>query len=58
LRAVLGVVGIAIVFLLGLVVGRAVEDAPTPGGEQTGVRTLLPSTLVEVETVTVTVEAP
>jgi hypothetical protein len=52
------VLGVAVVFLLGLVVGRAVEDAPTPGGQQTGVRTLLPSTLVEVETVTVTVDAP
>jgi hypothetical protein len=43
------------VFLAGLVIGRAIEDAPQPGGQQTGVRTLQPSTLAPVETVTVTV---
>jgi hypothetical protein len=49
---------VAIAFLVGLVVGRAVEDAPRPGGEQTGVRTLEPSTLAPVERVTVTVTTP
>jgi hypothetical protein len=46
------------VFLVGLVIGRALEDAPQPGGEQTGVRTLEPSNLSPVETVTVTVSEP
>ena len=58
MRLALGVVGIVVVFLIGLVVGRAIEDAPRPGGEQTVVRTLKPSTLAPVETVTVTVEGP
>jgi hypothetical protein len=43
----------AIVFLFGLSVGRAVEQAPEPGGSQTLVRTLVPATLDPV-TVTVT----
>jgi hypothetical protein len=49
---------VAVVFLVGLVVGRALEDAPQPGGEQTGVRTLEPSTLPAEGTVTVTVVEP
>jgi len=49
---------LAVAFLIGLVVGRALEDAPRPGGAQTGVRTLEPSTLAPVETVTVTVDEP
>jgi hypothetical protein len=48
------IVVLAVVFIVGLVVGRALEDAPKPGGEQTIVRTLEPSTLGPVETVTVT----
>jgi hypothetical protein len=51
----LRVVLVVAVFLAGLVIGRAIEDAPRPGGEQTGVRTLEPSTLAPVETVTITV---
>jgi hypothetical protein len=47
---------VGVVFLTGLVIGRAIEDAPQPGGQQTGVRTLEPSTLAPVETVTVTVD--
>jgi hypothetical protein len=38
--AVLGVV-----FLAGLAIGRAVEQAPEPGGTQTIVRTLEPQTV-------------
>jgi hypothetical protein len=49
------IIVLAAVFLVGLVIGRAIEDAPQPGGQQTGVRTLQPSTLAPVETVTVTV---
>lgn len=44
-------------FFAGLAVGRAVEDAPEPGGTQTLVRTLLPAT-VQPEPRTVTVTAP
>jgi hypothetical protein len=57
-RWVARAVVVAVVFLLGLVVGRALQDAPRPGGQQTGVRTLEPSTLAPVETVTVTVAEP
>lgn len=47
---------LAVVFLAGLVIGRAVEDAPRPGGTQTVVRTLTPLTVQPQErTVTVTV---
>lgn len=44
---------IAVVFFVGLVIGRALEDAPTPGGTQTLVRTLKPSTVGPSATVTV-----
>ena len=50
---------LAAVFLAGLSIGRAVEDAPRPGGTQTGVRTLEPLTVQpEERTVTVTTESP
>ena len=55
---VIGVVALAAVFVLGLVIGRALEDAPRPGGEQTIVRTLIPSTIPPAEVVTVTVTEP
>ena len=45
---------IAVVFFVGLVIGRALEDAPRPGGTQTLVRTLEPSTVGPAVTVTVT----
>jgi hypothetical protein len=46
---------VAVVFVAGLAVGRAVEDAPDPGGTQTIVRTLEPLTIEPRErTVTVT----
>lgn len=45
---------VAAVFVAGLAVGRALEDAPEPGGTQTVVRTLDPLT-VEPEERTVTV---
>jgi len=56
-RWALRLVLLAAVFLAGLVIGRAIEEAPRPGGAQTGVRTLEPSTLAPVETLTVTVTA-
>jgi hypothetical protein len=46
---------LAVVFLVGLAVGRAVEQAPEPGGTQTIVRTIEPLTVEPRErTVTVT----
>ncbi len=55
LRIVLTLVGAVLLFVIGLSLGRAVEDAPKPGGEQTVVRTLTPGTLPPVtRTVTVT----
>jgi hypothetical protein len=46
---------LAVVFLGGLAIGRAVEQAPEPGGTQTIVRTLEPLTVEPRErTVTVT----
>jgi hypothetical protein len=46
---------VALVFVAGLAIGRALEDAPEPGGTQTIVRTLEPLTVEPSErTVTVT----
>jgi hypothetical protein len=46
---------VAGVFVAGLAIGRAVEDAPEPGGTQTIVRTLEPLTVEPSErTITVT----
>jgi hypothetical protein len=49
---------LAVVFFVGLALGRALEQAPRPGGERTQVRTLAPTTITPVETVTVTVSNP
>jgi hypothetical protein len=57
-RRLVGALAIAAVFLVGLVVGMAIQDRPRPGGEQTIVNTLRVSTLAPVETLTVTVESP
>ena len=49
----------AVVFFLGVALGRAVEEAPRPGGSQTLVRTLEPETLPPVtRTFTVTTTVP
>lgn len=53
-----GLVLLAAAFFVGLVAGRAIEDAPRPGGTQTLVRTLVPATIGPAEVVTVTVTAP
>ncbi|MET1010102.1 MAG: hypothetical protein ABWY96_08630 [Gaiellaceae bacterium] len=46
---------LAVVFVAGLAIGRALESAPDPGGTQTIVRTLEPLTVEPQErTVTVT----
>jgi hypothetical protein len=48
---------LAVVFFAGLAVGRAIES--NEGTEtQTSVRTLLPTTLTPLQTVTVTVSKP
>ncbi|MBA2615612.1 MAG: hypothetical protein H0U90_07520, partial [Actinobacteria bacterium] len=45
----------AILLFVGIALGRALEEAPRPGGAQTQVRTLGPGTLPAVtRTVTVT----
>ncbi|HYY77474.1 MAG TPA: hypothetical protein VE644_14275 [Gaiellaceae bacterium] len=50
---------LAVVFLAGVVIGRALESAPRPGGTQTIVRTIEPLTVPPAErTVTVTTSAP
>jgi hypothetical protein len=54
-RWLLGALAVAVVFLAGLSLGRALENAPLPGGTQTLVRTLEPDTLPPItRTVTVT----
>lgn len=51
----LGLLLLAGVLFAGIAIGRALEDAPQPGGAQTRVRTLAPLTIAPRErTVTVT----
>lgn len=46
---------LGLVFFAGLAIGKAIEQAPQPGGSQTRLRTLEPATLAPAErTVTVT----
>jgi hypothetical protein len=53
------ILALAFVFVAGYVIGRAVEQAPRPGGTQTSEQRLDPSTLPPVtRTVTVTSEGP
>jgi hypothetical protein len=55
-RLALGFVAAVFLLLLGVSVGRALEDGPEPGGTQTNVRTIEPGQLPPVaRTVTVTV---
>ena len=59
LRWAVRVVALAAAFWIGLAAGRALEEAPRPGGTQTLVRTLEPDTLPAVtRTVTVTTSVP
>jgi hypothetical protein len=48
----------ALLFLAGLGIGRAIEQAPPPAGEVTHERQLDPLPLGDAVTVTVTVTAP
>jgi predicted nucleic acid-binding Zn ribbon protein len=53
------ILALVVVFFVGFVIGQAVEDAPRPGGTQTRVQTLDPSTLPPVtRTVTVNPAEP
>jgi hypothetical protein len=55
-RPVLLALGLLALFLLGISIGRALEDGPDPGGTVTNVRTLNPQPLPPAtRTVTVTV---
>jgi hypothetical protein len=60
IRIVLALVGIAVVFAVGVALGQALHDNPKPGGSQTLVRTLRPLPLAPAaeQTVTVTVGTP
>lgn len=57
-RPALAVLGLVAALLLGISIGRALEDGPNPGGTRTLVRTLepqpLPPAARTVVTVTVT----
>jgi hypothetical protein len=58
LRAVVALLAAALLLLVGVAVGRALEDGPSPGGTRTDVRTLEPRPLPPAaRTVTVTVTA-
>ena len=57
LRWGVGLLVLAVVFFVGLAVGMALQDDGKMG-DQTLVRTLLPTTLTPRETVTVTVSKP
>jgi hypothetical protein len=50
--------GLVVAFVVGIALGEALHDNPSPGGTQTLVRTLHPLPLAPAarETVTVTVE--
>jgi hypothetical protein len=54
------ILALACAFLVGIGLGKALDDAPAPGGTQTLVRTLHPLPLVPVaqNTVTRTVTTP
>lgn len=55
---ILRLVVVGLVFFAGLALGRALEDAPRPGGSRTLVRTLEAGTVQpSPKTVTVTVDA-
>jgi hypothetical protein len=60
IRVALAAVAVAAVFVVGIALGEALHDNPTPGGTQKLVRTLRPLPLAPAarETVTVTVQGP
>jgi hypothetical protein len=54
------VIGVVVVFAIGVAVGESLHDNPKPGGTQTLIRTLKPLALAPAarETVTVTTQNP
>ena len=53
---VLALLGVVVALIVGISLGRALEEGPSPGGTQTNVRTLEPQPLPPAtRTVTVTV---
>ena len=55
-RPALTLLGLVLLLAIGISIGRALEDGPSPGGTQTNVRTLEPQPLPPASrTVTVTV---
>ena len=55
-RLALGLAAAVLLLLVGISIGRALEDGPAPGGTQTNIRTLEPEQLPPAaRTVTVTV---
>jgi hypothetical protein len=60
IRLLLLALGLTAVFVVGIGVGEALHDNPTPGGTQSIVRTLQPLPLVPAagSTVTVTTTVP
>ena len=60
IRTGLIALGAIVVFAVGIALGEALHDAPSPGGTQTLVRTLQPLPLAPAarETITVTVQKP
>lgn len=55
-RPALIVLGLVVALLVGISLGKALDDGPSPGGTQTNVRTLAPQPLPPAtRTVTVTV---
>ena len=59
-RALLVAAGLAVAFVIGIALGESLDDASSPGGTQTLVRTLKPLALAPAArtTVTVTVTNP
>ncbi len=59
LRIAIAAVALVIAFVVGIAVGKALNDNSTPGGTQTIVRTLNPLPLAPARvTVTVTTNGP
>jgi hypothetical protein len=58
-RTLAWTVAAVVAFGLGIALGEALHDNPSPGGPQTAVRTLAPLPIAPAhETVTVTVPSP
>lgn len=54
-RIVAYVLGVAVVFAVGVALGESLHDNPSPGGTQSIVRTLSPQPLAPAASTTVTV---